>query len=85
MKPVGHIRVPVVDYKGARWGHLSSFSDAHEVVATKAKLAKVRDSFIGNHRVHRVSLKSMVHWRIPVGVQVDISALEPGQAPRRRL
>lgn len=84
MKPEGQIPVPVVKYKGSHWGNLSLFSSAHEVVATSAKIAKKRISFIDNHQVNRVVLKSMVYWKIPSGVEADINAVSPTAAPRRR-
>lgn len=84
MKPVGQISVPVVNYKGDPWGDLSLFSAAHEMVATSVKIAKRRISFLDNHQVNRITLKSMVHWKIPSGVEADISAVAPNSVPRRR-
>ncbi len=83
MKPVGHIHVPVVKFKGDLWGALSVLSVSHEIVGASAKIAKKRIPFLGGHRVARVRLTSMVHWKIPAGVEADISAVPPSGTPRR--
>ena len=84
MKPVGHIPVPVVKFKGDLWGALSEYSASHEIVATSVKITKKRIPFLDGHRVDRVKLTSMVHWKIPTGVDPDISAVPPSGTPRRR-
>jgi hypothetical protein len=47
-------------------------------------------SFAGGHRVRLYRFKDNVHWRIPAGVELDISRVDPttgngaAQPPRRR-
>ena len=84
MRPVGHIPVPVVNFKEDLWGALSEFSASHEIVGTSVRIAKKRIPFLGGHRVDRVKITSMVHWKIPAGVEADISAVPPSGTPRRR-
>jgi len=83
VKPIGHLLVPVVNFGGAHWGALSEFASSHDIVATSARIGK-RISFLDNHQVSQVKLKSMVHWKIPSGVEAEISAVPSGEAPRRQ-
>lgn len=76
------LEVPLVQFSGATWGDLSAFGDTHDIVGTGVKQGG-RISFIGGHRVTPVRLKQMVHWKIPAGVDLDIS--DVGQPARRQL
>lgn len=76
----GRVSVPTVEFGGSLWGDLSVFGKDHDFCATRAK-ANRDMSFIGGHRVRSFTFKQMVHWKIPTGVELDISEVD---APRRR-
>ena len=83
MKPVGRIEVPVVDHKGTLWGALTEYGAVHEFIGSKV-VAKGHMTFIGDHTVYKAKITNKVHWRIPPGVEADISEVAPGGTPRRR-
>lgn len=76
-----HLPVPLVEYGGQVWGDLGAFGRKHEFIATTVKEGKKRVTFLNQHNVGTVSLEKMVHWKIPTGVELDISGV--AGAPRR--
>ena len=69
-----HIRVPIRVVNGEEWGDLNALHLSHEIVGETVHQAKDM-SFSGGHRVRVYKFKKNVHWRIPVGVELDISDL----------
>jgi len=65
--------MPVQRVNNDRWGQLSYFGSRHEFCCEEFRLKKENFSFAGEHRVRLYSAKGNVHWRIPQGVQLDIS------------
>lgn len=84
MKPVGHIKIPVVIHKGTRWGALTEYGAEHHFIGSKV-VAKGQMTFIGDHKVYKARITDKVHWRIPPRVEADISEVAPGSTPRRRI
>jgi len=79
-----HVPVPFKKVGTERWGQLSAFGDSHLICGESVKLKDENFSFAGGHRVRLYSFKKNVHWKIPEGVSLDISAVTPaGNAPRR--
>lgn len=76
----GFVRVPTVTVNGDTWGDLSVFGVTHEICGTEARQRK-DISHKDGHRVRVYQFKKMVHWRLPGGVDLDISDVNP---PRRR-
>jgi hypothetical protein len=77
-----HVRVPVKMVGTERWGQLSAFGDMHLICGESVHLKEQSFSFAGGHRVRLYSFKKM-HWRIPPGVSLDISAIAPASPVRR--
>ena len=75
-----HVRVPVKVVGTERWGQLSLLSDAHLICGETVKLKDEKYSFAGQHRVRLYSFKKNVHWKIPEGVSLDITAVPPATA-----
>jgi hypothetical protein len=80
----GRIFVPIKMVNGERWGDLAALSLSHEVCAESYFLVNQKYSFIGGHRVRLLRLRKNVHWRIPEGVELNISEVAPANPPRRR-
>ena len=78
-----HVQVPVKVVGTERWGQLNVFGDNHLICAESVKLKDEKFSFAGGHRVRLYSFKKNVHWKVPEGVTLDISAISPADAPRR--
>jgi hypothetical protein len=76
-----HLQVPLIEFGGQVWGDLTVFGRKHELIATTVKPGG-RVSFLNQHGVGTVSLEKMVHWKIPSGVDLDISDVG---TPRRRV
>ena len=77
------VEVPVHVVNGEQWGRLSVFGDTHHICGERVD--EQRDiSHAGGHRVRLVRFKKNVNWKIPVGTQIDISAVKPEETPRRR-
>ncbi len=82
---VSHVRVPVKEVRGQRWGALAYLSHNHEICGEEVRCIDSRYSFIGRHRVQLYKFRKNVFWRIPEGVSLDISKVAQTQAPRRQL
>jgi hypothetical protein len=78
------LTIPVQRVNNDRWGRLSIYGSRHELCCEDIRLKKENFSFIGEHRVRLYIAKGNVHWRIPQGVELDISLVAPAN-PRRRL
>jgi hypothetical protein len=76
------IRVPIKKVGTTNWGRLSTFGLTHFVCAEEWKVVDQNFSFAGQHRVRKIKLRKNVHWEIPDNV--DISGVEPAEAPRRQ-
>jgi hypothetical protein len=79
------IRVPIKVVDGHKWGCLAYIStEAYEIVGEEVK--HLRDySFAGGHRVRLYRFKKNVHFKIPAGVEVNISGVTPAEPPRRAM
>lgn len=81
---IEHVRVPVKVIGGEKWGALCYvFSGAHIIVGEGVDRIDAKLSFAGNHRVRQYRFKKNVYWKIPTGVDVDISDVKPADPPRR--
>lgn len=79
-----HVRVPLKEWDGHKWAQLNLLALTHEICGETVKMKDGAYSFAGGHRVRLYSFKKNVHWKVPEGVSLDISGVEPGAAPRRR-
>lgn len=83
MKKPEPIRVPLKEVNGEYWGELQRISDGqHFICGEKVKLVKENYSFAGGHRVRLYSFRKNVHWKIPIGVELDIADVPTPQIGR---
>lgn len=80
---VDHVRLPIKDFGGAKWAELGALG-THEICGEQCHLADSKFSFIGGHRVRLFKFKKNVHWKLPTGVELDISGVTPADPARRR-
>lgn len=78
------VSVPVRMVDGERWGDLNVLASTHEICGEVVKCKNEKFSFAGQHRVRLFQFKKNVHWKIPEGIDLDITNVLPGAAPRRR-
>ena len=78
------IKVTVKVVNGERWGDLSAIASAHDICGETVRCSDQNFPFAGQHRVRLYHFKKNVHWRIPIGVELDISGVQPEAAPRRQ-
>jgi hypothetical protein len=78
------ITIPVKKVNNEHWGQLSSIARRHQFCCEVIQLKDANFSFAGEHRVRLYSAKGNVHWRIPQGVNLDISRVALVR-PRRSL
>jgi hypothetical protein len=84
------ICIPVKIVGSDRWGQLSAFGNQHIISGERCDVKDQNYSFSGGHRVRLYSIKQNVHWKIPAGIQLDVSQVAPAtlaaakQPPRRR-
>jgi hypothetical protein len=83
LKMSEHVRIPVREYGREKWGWLSALCPDHEIVGYDFKMVDQNYSFVGGHRVRLYKIKGNVHFKIPSGIEFDISAVAPA-APRRQ-
>lgn len=81
---MSRVLIPVKKVNGENWGDLGAFAISHDIVGEKVHLANENFSFAGGHRVRLYRFKKNVHFKIPQGTQLDIAAVIPASAPRRR-
>ncbi len=79
----GNVSVPTVLFGSEKWGALTALANSHEIVGTKVNQKKDM-SLPNRHRVRRYMFTGQVHWKIPAGIDVEISGIAPGQPPRRK-
>jgi hypothetical protein len=80
----GRVTVPIRMINGVRWGNLAALSFSHGVCAESVSTVNEKYSFAGGHRLRLLRLKKNVHWRIPEGVDLNISDVPPADPPRRK-
>jgi hypothetical protein len=82
---VKNVQIAVKKHDSAFWGDLTAVVGHHtvEVIAERFKCKNEKYSFTGGHRVRLFKLTKNVHFKIPTGRELDISAVRPGAAPRR--
>ncbi len=81
----GNVSVPVILFGGEKWGVLTDLAKSHEIVGTKVIKKKKDMSLPNGHQVRRRIFTGQVHWKIPVGVEADVSGIAPEQPPRRKI
>lgn len=77
------VQIPIKIVNGQRWGDLSVFGLNHEICAERGEKKDDAFSFAGGHRVRLFRFRKNVHWKIPDGIDLDISGVVPEQPPRR--
>lgn len=77
------VHVPIKYHDKAKWGALSAFGPIHEICCEDYWIINTQYSFVGGHRVRLLKIKSNVHWKIPLGTQLDITDVQI-QAPIRK-
>lgn len=78
---VDHVRVPVRVFGNTKWAALSFVQPDHEICGYDFRLVNEHFPFIGGHRVRLYKVKGNVHWRIPVGAEIDISSIPAAATP----
>lgn len=78
------ITVPVKTVGGDKWGQLNVFGEHHLICAEKVSIKEECYTFAGQHRVRLYSFKKNVHWKIPIGIQLDVAGVAPAKTPPRR-
>jgi hypothetical protein len=81
---MSRICIPVKDFNGDKWADLCALCLSHEIVGETVKKKDENFSFIGGHRVRRYKFTKNVHFKVPFGTQLDITAVPPGNPPRRQ-
>lgn len=80
------VRVPVRQVGKDKWGHLSAvYSGSHYICGEEAKKVNHNYSFVGQHRVRLYRFKKNVHWKLPSGVELEISSVPAANPPRRHI
>lgn len=79
------ISLPIKRVNGESWAEISAHGASSTHYLCGENVSQAKDlSFAGGHRVRLYKFKKNVHWKIPVGIDLDIADLLPAQAPRRR-
>lgn len=78
------ISIPIKKVGTVSWGALAMLAEAHEICGEKVDCINDKFSFAGGHRVRLYKFKKNVYWKIPVGVTLDISAVQSATPPQRR-
>lgn len=83
---MSRVSLPVKKHDKADWAEISSLGPTltYYVVGEKVDCADQNYSFIGGHRLRKYKFKKSVHFTVPVGTQLDISAVAPQTPPRRQ-
>ncbi len=86
MKEFLHVPIRIVGKE--KWGalaYLVAGTQSIDFVAEKVDCVNEKFSFADGHRVRRYRLKKQIHFSIPHEVKLDIEAVQPAEAPRRRV
>ena len=82
MRSQAKFTFPVRQFDGKEWAELSLLGKKHTFVGTYHKMLSDQLSFIGQHRVRKISLEDKVHWLLtPEIMRFDISGVAPAQNP----
>jgi len=76
--------IPVKNVNGENWAQLTVFGNRHILCGEEMYTKRENFSFAGGHRVRLFEIRNNVHWKIPVGVKLDIAEVAPAGAPPRR-
>lgn len=78
------ICVPVKLIGTQKWADLGALGISHRIIAETISLEDAKFPASGGHRVRLLKAKKNVHFLVPDGIELDISGVEPGPAPRRK-
>jgi hypothetical protein len=78
-----YIKVPIVKWDSASWAALNFFGKTHFICGEDYKVKAEKYTFLGQHRVRLYAVKGNVHWKIPQGINLDVSEVPKAIAPRR--
>jgi hypothetical protein len=78
-----HYPVPLIEHDGYSWGALSYFGNKQIISGESMRIDDNNYTFRGGHRVRLYEIKNNIYWRIKKGIDLDISAVEVADAPRR--
>lgn len=78
------ISVPIKIINSERWGELSALSLTHDICGEVVNLIDEKFTLAGGHRVRLYRFKKNVHWRVPQGIELDISAVALPRSPPRK-
>lgn len=79
------VTIPIKVVGGVQWADLSASAPTHTHLICGETFNQQKDlSFAGGHRVRVFAFKKSVHWRIPIGVDIDISDVPAADAPRKQ-
>lgn len=76
--------IQTVKHDGYGWGNLNYYGTQQIIAGEKITTKDENYSFVGGHRVRLYCIKNSVHWRIPQGIPLDVSAVPPANAPPQR-
>ncbi len=80
----GRVSVPVKLVGSQKWGDLNSMGYTHQFCGEQVKCLDPKFTFAGGHRVRLYKFTKNVHWRIPDGIELDITEVVPANPPRRQ-
>jgi hypothetical protein len=78
------ISIPIKRHGGHKWGALAYLGPNHDICCEKGECIDQKYSFADGHRVRLFRFKKQVYWKIPDGVEIDISGVLPATPPRRQ-
>jgi hypothetical protein len=79
------VSFPIVQVNNVSWAKLSVYAPSNTHIVCAENFKQQKDiSFAGGHRVRVYGLKNNIHWRVPEGIDLDISNVGVPAAPRRR-
>lgn len=78
------IRIPIRVVNGEKWADLNSLGKKHLFCGYKISKKDDKFSFAGGHRVRLYSADGNVHFKIPTGIELDISNVSRSRLPPRR-
>jgi hypothetical protein len=83
---VSRISLPVKKHDKGEWAEISSLGPSlpYVIVGEEVHCIKDKYSFAGGHRVRKYKFQKNVHFCLPAGTPLDISAVPAGTQPPRR-